>query len=97
MGSDPAELIAAELDRRGLATPARVLADAHRPLAPLLADAASFLGPLLSAIGGRSRAAGELLRAPDGLDRLIRALDADAGPTDREPDDGATQCPTSAS
>ena len=47
MTDEPARRLADELGRRGLAAPARLLVDAHRPLAPLLADAGAALGPLI--------------------------------------------------
>ena len=53
MSSDPAQRVADELERRGLGTAARLLADAHRPLAPLLADLGAAIGPLAGALGGR--------------------------------------------
>ena len=43
-----AEQLAEALDRRGLAAPAAVLLDAHRPLLPLLRQGAIFLGPMLT-------------------------------------------------
>lgn len=75
--TDPAARRLAEaLDRRGLALPARLLADAHRPLAPLLGDLESALGPLVSAAAGeRADDARRLLGDADGLDRLIEELD----------------------
>lgn len=41
------------LHRRGLAVPLRLLLDAHRPLTPLLSDAAAFLAPVLEPLGLR--------------------------------------------
>ena len=74
--TDPALTIAAELRRRGLATPARLLIDAHRPMAPLLADLGATLGALLRPLGlaGAPAEAAALLDEPDGLDRLLAAL-----------------------
>jgi hypothetical protein len=46
---DPARRLADALRRRGLLLPARVLLEAHRPLAPLAADVGAALGPLLAA------------------------------------------------
>ena len=43
-------LDAAELRRRGLAAPAHLLLEAHRPLRPLLANAALFLASDASAL-----------------------------------------------
>ena len=77
MTEDPARRIADEIERRGLAAPARLLADAHRPLAPLLADLGAALGPLARAVGGeRGAAAARWLEEPDALDSLVNALDA---------------------
>lgn len=76
MTADPAARAASELARRGLATPARLLADAHRPLAPLLSDLGAALSPLLGvAAGATGRQLGALLEDPDGLDRLMARLD----------------------
>ena len=62
MSGGPARRVAATLDRRGLAAPARLFADAHRPLAPLLSDLGVALGPLLgAAFGGRTADASTLL------------------------------------
>jgi hypothetical protein len=72
----PARRIARELGRRGLAAPARLLVDAHLPLAPLLSDAAAALDPLLRLAGARNlHDVGALLEDPAGLERLIAELD----------------------
>ncbi len=77
MSRDPARRAADELDRRGLAAPARLLADAHRPLAPLLADVGAALGPLTRAVAGeRAATMVRWLEDPDALDQLVDALDA---------------------
>jgi hypothetical protein len=77
MSRDPARLAADELDRRGLAAPARLLADAHRPLAPLLADVGAALGPLTRAVAGeRAASMVRWLEDPGALDQLVDALDA---------------------
>jgi hypothetical protein len=52
MSPPPARWAATELRRRGLAVPARLLADAHRPLAPLLSDLGAAFGPLLRPLVG---------------------------------------------
>ena len=73
---DHAELLSRELDRRGLAAPAAILLDAHRPLLPLLRQAAIFLGPLAAPIVGQRRF-GALRRALDDAatyERLIARL-----------------------
>ena len=76
MSGGPARRVAETLDRRGLAAPARLFADAPRPLAPLLSDLGVALGPLLgAAFGGRTADASALLEDEDGLDRLIDQLD----------------------
>ncbi|MDQ2933656.1 MAG: hypothetical protein M3R49_01520 [Chloroflexota bacterium] len=76
MREDAARALAGELRRRGLAAPAGLLLDAHRPLAPLIGIAATFLGPLLRSVGGRRGGdLVELLEGEDGLDRLAAALD----------------------
>jgi hypothetical protein len=81
MPSDPARRIAGELDRRGLAAPARLLADAHRPLAPLIADLGTALGPLARAFGGsRIDPVTRWGEQPDALDRLVAALDEEREP-----------------
>jgi hypothetical protein len=70
-----ARRLAETLDRRGLGEPARLLADAHRPLAPLLGEMAAAYGPLAGLLGARPiddlRA---VLEDPDGLDDLTREL-----------------------
>jgi hypothetical protein len=78
MPVDPARRLADELHRRGLAAPGRLLADAHRPLAPLLSDLGAAIAPLLrsvSAPGDRSVSA--FIEDPDALDRLVHELDAE--------------------
>ena len=76
MSEDPADVVADELRRRGLAAPARLLLDAHLPLAPLLDDAAAALSPLLGVVAGRS-ATGlrRLVDEGSGMERVLRALD----------------------
>lgn len=76
MTEAPARRVAKELERRGLAAPARLLVDAHRPLGPLLADAGAALGPLLAMIGGRpARLARELLADEAAMEHLLAELD----------------------
>lgn len=72
----PARRVADELDRRGLTVPGRLFVDAHRLLAPFLADVGAAVGPLIGTAFGRAaddpRA---LLEDPRGLDRLVEQLD----------------------
>ena len=65
------------LGRHGLASPTRLLLDAHRPLEPLLADLGAAIGPLLATVAGRSRAEDALrdLDSPGAVDRLIEEID----------------------
>jgi len=73
---DPARRIADELGRRGLAAPARLLLDAHLPLAPLLSDAGAAITPLLRIFGGSTvDDLGRLLDDETGMERLISELD----------------------
>ncbi|MBW3612258.1 MAG: hypothetical protein KY392_00195 [Chloroflexi bacterium] len=74
MSPTPERRLASRLRRRGLDAPARLLADAHRPLAPLLADLGAAVGPLLGAAG--MSGAARLLSQERPLDALIEALDA---------------------
>ena len=76
MTDGPAHRLAEAFGRRGLAAPARLLADAHRPLEPLLSDVGAAIGPLLGRLGGRQADdLHDLVDRPGGLDRLIDALD----------------------
>ena len=76
MSDGPARRVAEALDRRGLAVVARLLADAHRPLAPLMSDVGAALGPIVGvALGRISDDPRALLDDPVGLDRLIEQLD----------------------
>lgn len=73
---DAARRIAAALERRGLAMPGRLLADAHRPLAPLLSDLSAAYGPLVAPAAGRAGSdLAALLADPHGLDALTDALE----------------------
>ena len=77
MSDGPARRIAAHLERRGLAVPARLLIDAHLPLAPLVADAGAALGPLLRIVGGRAASdIGDVLDGERGMERLLTEIDA---------------------
>ena len=78
MTSDPARRLASELARRGLAAPARLLVDAHRPLGPLLSDVGAAFGPFVRAAAGPSGGpAADLLSDATALDRVVRELDAE--------------------
>ena len=83
MTPGPERRVAEELDRRGLAAPAALLVDAHRPLAPLVADLAAALGPIARALlGHRADDLRTIAEDPDGLDRLtdeLRRTRADPG------------------
>lgn len=76
MRPDSTEAFAGELERRGLAAPARLLLDAHRPLRPLLAHGATFLGPLLAPLlGSRVRSLQAILDEPAAYDTLVERLE----------------------
>lgn len=76
MSGDPARRIASELGRRGLTAPARLLLDAHLPLAPLFSDAGAAFTPLLRAVGGSTiEDVSRLLDDDTGMQRLIDELD----------------------
>lgn len=73
---DGADRIARELDRRGLGAAARLLADAHRPLAPLASDLCVAVGGLLGALGGRfATSIRTFVEDEAALDRLVERLD----------------------
>jgi hypothetical protein len=77
MSRDLASRAADDLARRGLAAPVRLLADAHRPLAPLLSDLGAALGPLTRAVAGdRAAPLVRWMEDPAALDQLVDALDA---------------------
>ena len=67
--------LADQLERRGLAAPARLLLDAHRPLTPLLSDLGAAFGPLLgTALGRLADDPRALLDDPHGIDGLVSEL-----------------------
>jgi hypothetical protein len=69
--AEPAELLADELDQRGIAGPAAILLDAHQPLLPLLRQGAIFLGPILGPIlGARFGMLRRVLDDPVSYERL---------------------------
>jgi hypothetical protein len=68
--------VAAALGERGLAAPARLLLQAHRPLRPLLAEVGAFLSPALRPLFGiRYRAIQAVLDDEAGYDALTESLD----------------------
>ena len=71
MGRAPGEELLVAIDERGLSLPLRVLVDAHRPIAPLLSDAAAALAPMLTTLGMRDLA--RLLADPT---RTLEQIDA---------------------
>jgi hypothetical protein len=74
--SDEGRQLAALLRQRGLAAPARLLLDAHRPLRPLLGEASAALAPVLRPLLGRRQSALQaLLDSEETYDGLIDALD----------------------
>lgn len=74
-GGPPQELIS-QLRRRGLAAPARLLLEAHRPIRPLLSDVATFLGPILAPVLGRHASTlQESLDSDGAYDELLSGLD----------------------
>lgn len=75
MRTESHEAVVVELRRRGLAAPARLLLDAHRPLRPLLTNALTFLSPLgRPFLGARIDAIARTLDDDAAYDRLIRDL-----------------------
>jgi len=71
-----ADRLADELGRRGLAAPAAIVLDAHRPFLPLLRQGAIFVGPMLAPMIGARRfeALRRLLEEPAAYDRLATRL-----------------------
>jgi hypothetical protein len=85
VSDEVAARLAAELERRGLSEPARLLIEAHRPLAPLLSDLGAALAPLVRLGAGASGTQAAALAADErALDRLIDAIDA-TGDRDAQP------------
>ena len=83
-GDDVAARLAADLHRRGVAAPVRLLLDAHAPLSPLLTDLGVALAALARLGGAVGRDAADLLADERAMDRMIDALDA-AGDRRAEP------------
>ncbi len=69
--------IVSTLARHGLASPTRLLLDAHRPLEPLIADLGAAIGPLLATVVGRAQTEDALrdVEMPGAVDRLIADID----------------------
>jgi hypothetical protein len=82
MTAPSARRLAAAVHRRGLSAPARLLADAHRPVAPLIDDLGAALGPLFGAAGAPG--VERWFTGPDVLETLIGELDRS-----EDGDDGA--------
>ena len=75
MSDDVSEPIARELERRGLAVPALLMLQAHRPLRPLLSIGATFLLPIARPLLGPSAAAtARTLDDDRAYDRLLDRL-----------------------
>lgn len=75
MTENAAERLARALAERRLVAPARLLAESHRPIAPLLSDLGSAFGPLLQVIGGpRARGLAAFAADEEALDRLTESL-----------------------
>jgi hypothetical protein len=73
------EPVAAALARRGLAAPALVLLEAHRPIRPLLAMGATFLMPIARPLFGRLAAdMAKTLDDEAAYDRLTDGLRQEA-------------------
>jgi hypothetical protein len=72
--------LAAELERRGLAEPARLFIDAHRPLAPLLSDLGAALAPLVRLAGQNAGGTADLIADEQAMDRVSDALDRTGDP-----------------
>jgi hypothetical protein len=71
VGRAPGDELLVAIELRGLSVPLRVLVDAHRPIAPLLSDAAAVLAPMLTTLGLRDLA--RLLADPT---RTLEEIDA---------------------
>jgi hypothetical protein len=72
VGRAPGDELLVAIEQRGLTVPLRVLVDAHRPIAPLLSDAAAVLAPMLTTLGIRDLA--RLLADPTRTMEQIDAL-----------------------
>ncbi len=73
---DLVELVAREIQLRGLTTPAVHFLQANRPYRPLGSNAMLFFDPILrSVFGGELMAAQELLADEVGIEQLIERLE----------------------
>jgi hypothetical protein len=88
--SAAARHLATEIERRGLTAPAVLLLEAHRPVAPLIGAAATFLAPLIGRISPRTAAAVAVAEDECMFDLLRDELPP-------EPDTPEAPCRTSAS
>ncbi|HEX2193434.1 MAG TPA: hypothetical protein VHK63_00480 [Candidatus Limnocylindria bacterium] len=80
MSDSPLERAVGELERRGLAAPALLLLEAHRPLRPLLSVGATFLLPVTRPLWREGAEALERTLLDEAeYDRLLARLRAGAG------------------
>jgi len=79
--SEAADLLADQLERRGIGAPAAILLDAHRPLLPLIRQGSIFLGPLLAQLLGPRRHGilRQAIHDPATYDRLAAKLAGEPG------------------
>lgn len=77
MSDDSLELIARGIRARGLALPAVLLLEMHRPLGNLVREAANLGAPFLSMLVGPRQTASfrEALSEPRAVERLITLLE----------------------
>jgi hypothetical protein len=73
VADDAGDALLVAVHRRGLAVPLRLLLEAHRPMTPLLSDAAAFLAPVLGPLGLRDLVA--LLADPGRTAMRLDELD----------------------
>ncbi|HEY7462827.1 MAG TPA: hypothetical protein VH987_00095 [Candidatus Limnocylindria bacterium] len=81
MRDERTRALADELKRRGLAAPALVLLEAHRPLRPLLSSLGTFLSPISRSFAARTAGSVEVALADDeAYEALLDDLaDAEGG------------------
>lgn len=72
------EFIAQAIVRKGMAVPAILFLEMHKPLANLLGHAIWLTMPIFALFGGvaTTNAVGELLSDPTQIERLIRRIEA---------------------